>query len=149
MKKYFFASIVLAVILVAAGSFDWPDRTYKHAKLSFGGFTFDVRVSDTEKLRERGLSGLSGLPKNQAMLFVFPKPGIYGFWMKDMLFAIDILWLDRDFKIISFEKNISPETFPKVFYPERPSQYVVELATGALPESTFKSGGQFLVSGGK
>jgi uncharacterized protein len=94
--------------------------------------TFNVIVRDTEELRQKGLSGMKELRDDEAMLFVFDSPNIYGIWMKEMLFSIDIVWLDEKGRIISMEKNASPNSYPKVFYPSAPSQYVLEFNSGTL-----------------
>src|SRR3954471_24776165 len=53
-------------------------------EVKLGSTTIQVDISDTEALREQGLSGRTSLAENEGMLFVFPTPGPYGFWMKDM-----------------------------------------------------------------
>jgi len=66
------------------------------------------------------------------MLFVFENPGIHGIWMKDMKFPIDIIWLDKDMSVISKELNVSPDTYPQVFYPSREAYYVLEVKAGTF-----------------
>lgn len=53
-------------------------------------------VVDTDEGRERGLSGREKMGDGDGMLFVFPKRGLYPFWMKDMSFDLDIVWLDGE-----------------------------------------------------
>ena len=57
-------------------------------------------VADTPEARQQGLSGRAGLGESEGMLFVFPKDGEYAFWMKDMRFSIDILWLSGNGTIV-------------------------------------------------
>lgn len=59
--------------------------------------------------RKKGLSGRNSLPLNQGMLFVFEKKGPYQFWMKDMKFAIDIIWIDENKKIVDIIADVPPE----------------------------------------
>ena len=87
-------------------------------------------VVDTPETRERGLSGSQGLDENEGMLFVFPQDGFYGFWMKDMLFSIDIVWISADGEVVDMAQNVTPDTFPQSFGPERPARYVLELPAG-------------------
>jgi uncharacterized membrane protein (UPF0127 family) len=87
-------------------------------------------VADTAALRERGLSGRKGLAENEAMLFVFDNIGRPGFWMQDMLFSIDMLWLDSTKRVVYIVPNIGPETYPKVFKPPTDAQYVLEVSAG-------------------
>jgi uncharacterized membrane protein (UPF0127 family) len=87
-------------------------------------------LANTQALREKGLSGMKFLPENKGMFFIFPLPGKYGFWMKDMKFSIDIIWIAANRKITSIEKNVFPETYPHVFIPPENSLYVLETNTG-------------------
>ena len=93
-------------------------------------FFVDIARSDAE--RARGLSGRSGLTQNEGLLFVFEYPDTYGFWMKDMLFAIDILWIDAEGAIVHIEKNVFPETYPKIFKPDMSATYVLEVNAGEV-----------------
>ena len=74
-----------------------------------------ISIADTETARQQGLSGRAGLAADEGMLFVFPEDGTYAFWMKDMLFSIDILWLSGDGAVVYMAENVSPDTYPKIF----------------------------------
>jgi len=91
---------------------------------------FGVYIADTDYLRNKGLSETSSLASNYGMLFVFPEDDLYGFWMKDMFFPIDIIWIDKNLVIVHIETNVLPETYPKVFFPSVPARYVLELSAG-------------------
>lgn len=99
-----------------------------------------LEVADSLKERREGLSGREKLPKGTALLFIFPEEGIHGIWMKDMNFALDIIWLDADFEVVNFKKNVSPDTYPTVFEPERPALYVLETNPGFVDEFGIKIG---------
>ncbi len=89
-----------------------------------------VEIADTPEERERGLSGREGLAEDEGLLFVFEEDRRPAFWMKDMLFAIDILWISRDGAIVHIEENVGPETYPASFTPRSEARYVVELPAG-------------------
>lgn len=105
------------------------------------GFTFDV--ADTDALRQKGLGGRVALSPGQGMLFVFDHPDQYGFWMKDMLFSIDILWLDDRGSIVTIAADVSTSTYPQIFYPQAPSKYVVEILAGESEKNHLKIGDKF------
>ncbi len=88
----------------------------------------EARTTTLQKMR--GLSGRTELSENHGMLFVYNRPGRYGFWMKDMHFPIDIIWLSESFTIVDITPSISPDSFPKVFRPKEPAQYVLEVNAG-------------------
>lgn len=103
------------------------------------------KVAKTNDERIRGLSGKESLGYNEALLFVFDKEDNYGIWMKDMNFSIDIAWLDKNKKIIYIENNVSPETFPKTFYPTNnefgvKALYVLETNANFFLENNIKVG---------
>jgi uncharacterized protein len=95
--------------------------------ISIDGNTIHVTVVDNDTDRERGLGGRSGLAPDEGMLFVFQKDGLYRFWMKDMQFSIDMLWIDSNGKIIFIQPDVAPSTYPNSFGPHQLARYVLEL----------------------
>ena len=96
------------------------------------GESIRVSVADTGQSREQGLSGRQSLAPDEGMLFVFPEDGIYAFWMKDMRFSIDIVWLAADGRLVYMAQNVSPDTYPRTFGPNTAARYVLELPAGYL-----------------
>ena len=84
-------------------------------------------MADTEEKRTKGLGGLASIPRDYGMFFVFDSPNYLNIWMKDMLFPIDILWIDEYFEIVHIEKNISPNTYPQIFTAPVKARFVLEL----------------------
>ena len=104
------------------------------------GQTIRASVADTENTRRQGLSGRAGLATDEGMLFVFPEDGTYGFWMKDMRFPIDILWLSSEGAIVYMAQNVSPDTYPQSFGPDIPTRYVLEVSAGYAKVHTVTIG---------
>lgn len=98
--------------------------------VTVGGKTFQVEVAQTEETRRQGLSGRSSLAHDAGLLFVFDAPEQTCFWMKDMNFAIDILWFNADKRLIHQARHVSPETYPENFCPPEAAKYVLEVAAG-------------------
>ena len=92
--------------------------------------TFFVDLAETKTVQQKGLSGRVSLPTDEGMLFLFEKPGDYGFWMEDMLFPLDIIWISPDWHVTHIEHSIATSTYPTVFYAHIPSQYVLEISAG-------------------
>lgn len=99
-----------------------------------------AEVSDDNTERTLGLSGRNSLSAGRAMLFVFDKPELHGIWMRDMKFAIDIVWLDSSKEVVAIQANAKPSSYPKVFQPRVKSVYVIELANGRAVELGIKVG---------
>jgi uncharacterized protein len=91
-----------------------------------------VDVADTPEAREQGLMARSSLEKEQGMFFIFDEEGIYPFWMKNMLFAIDIIWLDKSARVVHVASNVPPCTQQPctVYTPAAKAMYVLEIPAG-------------------
>ena len=104
------------------------------------GSVYNVLLSNTNESRTQGLSGRQNLPDDTVMLFAFDVPGRLGFWMKDMLFPIDIIFLDENMKVVNYFDNVKPETYPNVFYSESDSKYVIEMNAGQRENKKIDKG---------
>lgn len=101
---------------------------------------FSVLIMDTATGRQNGLSHRKYLLSDEGMLFVFEKEDFHGFWMKDMLFSIDMIWIDANLRVVHVERSVSPKTYPKVFSPESKSLYVLEVLAGQSDINNIKIG---------
>lgn len=102
-----------------------------------------LEVVKTLSQQEKGLSGRAEIPDNYGMLFVFPTKGRYGFWMKDMLVPIDIIWLADDGTILKIDAHADPSSYPEPFYPPEPVRYVLETRAGFAQVMGWKEGSVF------
>jgi uncharacterized protein len=143
-----FWPIVPALLLVGVLALprDKPECAESYSKdvvvSAPNGATLKTQVSDTEIERELGLGGKTCIPKNSAMLFAFDNAGYYGIWMKGMHFTIDIVWLDGSKNVTHIERNISPDTYPHIYTPDKQSVYVIELHAGKANELGLNVGSQ-------
>jgi uncharacterized membrane protein (UPF0127 family) len=99
-----------------------------------------LELADTQEKQTLGLSGRKNLPENNAMLFIFETPGKEAFWMKDMNFNIDIIWLDENYKIVGIKENAEPDSYPETFTPDEPALYVLETNAGFAKKYGIKAG---------
>ncbi len=95
-----------------------------------------VLVADTPQERAAGLSGYPGLPEDTGMLFVFPEPRQPSFWMKEMEFVLDIIWI-ADGRVVQIDASVPPapkdtpdDQLPR-YRPDEPITHVLELNAGA------------------
>lgn len=102
----------------------------------------EFEIVTSEGAKARGLSGRSEIPENYGMLFVFDTPAKHGFWMKDMLASIDIIWLSNEGVVLDIEDSVSPDTYPKGFYPPSPVKYVLETKEGESRRRGWEVGTQ-------
>lgn len=104
-------------------------KTYE-AVVNIGSIAIPVIIADTKEEQEQGLSGTESLRVDSGLLFVFNVPGRHGFWMKDMNYALDLVWIDENLKIIAISKDITPQTYPTIFTPPEDVKYVLEVNAG-------------------
>ncbi|MDP6703937.1 MAG: DUF192 domain-containing protein, partial [archaeon] len=98
--------------------------------LQVNGVALNVEQADTREKQTQGLSGRKVLKEDAGMLFVYENVGNPRIWMKDMHFPIDIIWINREKEVVEIHENISPDTYPQVFYSSVPVQYVLEVNAG-------------------
>ena len=104
------------------------------------GKNITAELTMTDEERARGLMFRERVDDDQGMLFVFEDEGFYSFWMKNMKFPIDILWLDKEKRIVHIEHCVPPcRREPCLSYePDIPSLYVLELKAGSVEKNTLK-----------
>jgi uncharacterized protein len=102
------------------------------ALVTVGGVNLITSLSTTPDAQSKGLAIRDSLNENEGMLFIFETPQKYSFWMKDMKFPIDIIWINQDGKIVHIEKDLPPCVFllPCPSYaPKDDSLYVLEVVS--------------------
>lgn len=96
--------IVVCICIVLGVFFIRGSSDAQFRDIIIRGTTIRVEVMDTAAKQAQGLSGREPLRENEGMLFLFDTPGVYPFWMKDMKFQIDIIWILGN-TIVGFEEN--------------------------------------------
>lgn len=107
--------------------------------------TFKLLLAKSENERMIGLSNLKKLDKNTGMLFVFEEKGAYSFWMNNMKFPIDMLFISDDTIVTIVENAPTPSknqslTTLKRYKPSDPVNYVLELNAGQAKKYKIKQG---------
>ena len=116
------------------------------AKITINQKTFDVWLAKTDAEHEHGLSGWQKLQDNQGMLFIFNKPSIQSFWMKDMNFDLDIIFIS-DNKITEIAKYLPAPRFiewPATYITTQPADQVLEVNAGTADSLNWKIGDKIL-----
>lgn len=146
-----FRIIIVIVLVVAIGTllfFLFNRRTpvpfTKHGPTAtIKGHTFYVTIASSDQQKVTGLSNTNSLPQDEGMYFPFDKAGYYGFWMKEMKYPLDILFIQNN-KIVSLYQNIQPPkdvNMPlEVYKPTEPADGVLEINAGISKKYGFKTG---------
>lgn len=96
------------------------------------GTTVPVLLATSSAAVRKGLSGRASLEADQGMLFLFLKADRYRFWMPDMHFPIDIIWIENG-RVVDIDENVSNDfdpANPVFFSPPSPVRYVLEVNAG-------------------
>ncbi len=134
MKKV----LLLVVMILAVGGavfFSTGRPEKKTAQVVINNQTWTVETAEAEASRTRGLSGRETLPPQTGLLFIFDRPAVQTFWMKDMLIPLDIIFFDEQWQIVLVEENLTPASFPKTFGAGVLSKYVLEINAGEAKKS--------------
>lgn len=112
----------------------------KTTPITINGKPFKAFIANIPLLRERGLSGRESLEADEVMLFVFDYAAPHGFWMKDMLFPIDIMWVGENENVVEVKENVLPSSYPNVFVPRVAARFAVEARAGFVEENEIHVG---------
>jgi uncharacterized membrane protein (UPF0127 family) len=131
----------MMLLVVGAAVFLIMSQMHSTTNLYLGDGVFDARVAKNEADRAQGLSGVTKLGPKEALIMAFPGDDTWKIWMKDMKIPIDIVWLDKDKKVVYSVKNASPDgSTDVIFTPTSPARYVVELPMGTVDQQNIRTG---------
>jgi len=156
MKKVIlvYVGLIVAFILLAVLGFGRNLTSFLpfggNAEAEINGKKVELIIAKTDEDRITGLSGRENLSNNQGMLFIFEEKGKYPFWMKEMKFPIDIIYINDD-TVVHIVKNAAPPenlgTIPERYIPPEPVNYVLELNAGKVEELNIEKGSKITFSG--
>ncbi|MFA6274939.1 MAG: DUF192 domain-containing protein, partial [Candidatus Paceibacterota bacterium] len=114
--------------------------TYEGPLVQIGNISIPVELATSTKAVTKGLSGRPSLDQDKGMLFVFDLPYRYRFWMPEMNFPLDMIWIENG-QIADITKDVTNDFDPSspVFYqPNIPVRYVLEVNAGFAQRHNFK-----------
>jgi len=150
MKKVLLAFAFL--LIIAGAMFLTQNYLNKGGTISFfkkastvtiADHSFRVTAASSQQEQEIGLSETKQLSQDQGMIFLFDKPDYYAFWMKNMKFPIDIIYINND-TIVTIKNNVQPpkdnKESPIIYTPTGPADRVLEISAGLVEKYKFKNG---------
>jgi len=143
--------IIVLLIIVVTGAWGIKVNSTK-ARVSLdieGKVSYQLELATNPLQQAKGLSGRESLGIDQGMFFVFDRPKIQHFWMKDMQFPIDVLWINN-YEIIGISENILPpsSTDGKVERMQSPAiaDMVLEINAGQVEQYHIEVGDKIDIS---
>lgn len=138
--------IIILIIIILSVSvflfFRMDDLFFQDQKsfIQISGQKIEVTIRDDDIERQQGLSGKDSLCNDCGMLFIFEKARNYPFWMKEMKFDLDMLWIRGD-KIVKIKENIPYQRGEgEVVNPEIIADKVLEINAGQSAKWEIKEG---------
>jgi uncharacterized membrane protein (UPF0127 family) len=129
--------VVVAVVIVIVLS------QFHSTTLRLGNSIFHAQLAKDEASREKGLGGTRSLESGNAMILAFSSDNTWQIWMKGMNYPLDIVWLDKDKKVIDIVKDAPFENGElSEFTPAASARYVVELPAGTVVRDGISVGTQ-------
>lgn len=129
-------------IIFALALLSLPPSGYAATKkVCIKGVCVRAEVADSKSKRAQGLMFMKSLDEKSGMLFVFNKEAKYGFWMKNMLFPLDIIWINAKKMIVDIDAGVSPcKGDCDTIAPKAPVRYVLEVNSGFTKKNNIKVG---------
>lgn len=147
MYKFVF---ILALVILGAFAFLWYQNDFKnqsnkeYINLTLNNEDVEAEIVRSIQAKILGLSGRDGLAPNTGMLFVFTETHNPEIWMKDMKFAIDIIFISKEGTVVAVFENATPESYfekpPKIFKTLEGSRYVLEVPAGTVQDARLRVG---------
>ena len=145
MKKLFYLSFLL--FLAACGE-QGPTATIISEN---GTFSFNVEIADEPAELQKGLMYRKNLADESGMFFIFEKPQILNFWMKNTYIPLDIIFIDENLRIINIADNAEPCGDSRVdcpgYFSKSPAKYVLEISGGRAEELGIKAYDEVSIEG--
>lgn len=135
--KYKVLSVVI-LLIVAGLTLLGAYKNSMGKKIFIAGHAFKAEFAITPQEKAKGLGSRASLCSDCSMVFPFDRPSIHPFWMKDMQFDLDIIWVKAG-RIVYMAKNSSHLTL-QVLDPKLPADMVVEINAGLADKYSLKIG---------
>jgi len=143
MASYLIAGIVAILLVMFVMLAVGKNQAVKTVQVRIGNATVQAELADTEAKQVRGLMFRDSLPKDAGMLFVFPKEGRHSIWMMNTSIPLDIIWLDKDKKVIKVEESAQPCNallICRTYSAGSEDMYILEVNAGYAKRHNIKIG---------
>ena len=153
-KLYWWGSIIFSLFLT------WPCFGQEAVEVCLKDVCVQAEIADTLDKRGKGLMFRQPLAENQGMLFIFQEESSHGFWMKNVRFPLDIIWINRECNVVEIKPNLQPcqevyepfdgghrEKSCESYFPREKAFYVLEVKAGFTDKHKIKIGDTMSING--
>ncbi len=133
--------ILSAFVIILLIIFLFKKSPVKYANVKIGKTEIKAEIADNMITRTKGLMFRKTLPDNEGMLFIFDEENYQTFWMMNMSFPIDIIWINKEKKVVDITKNAQPcKLICSTYRPKEKAMYVLEVNSNFTEEHGVKIG---------
>lgn len=151
-KNYIVAFISIIVVLLCfiitistAINLNRPSTAFTQITHEKSGEVLFLEIASTPQARARGYMFRENIKKDEGMLFIFEDEEYREFWMKDTPTSLDIIFLDKEFKVINFYKETQPNQTNETYPSGKPAKYVLETRSGFVDRANVSNGDSFSI----
>ena len=96
--------------------------------------------------KRKGLMGRASICKDCGMLFIYEEEGLHSYWMKNVLFPLDLIWLSSEGRVVYIVESASPCFSDCRLYTNTvPAKYVLEVMGGVVKEEKLSLGDSLVI----
>ena len=133
---------IISCLLIVTGITSCIHAEVRMIPLYIGSEKFTVEIADTVEKQARGMMFRKNVPDDFGMLFIYNAEDYHGYWMKNCLVHLDIIYLNKEKQVVDMYINVPPckEEPCKTYVTHVPAQYVLELRGSRAKEINLKIG---------
>ncbi len=149
MEKVLIGLVSAAAVAIVFVLFAVSNHSGQVAAVEFDGTVkVTAEIAKTQAEQEKGLMGRKTLP--EGMLFVFEKEDKYSFWMKDVSFELEAIWIGKNMTVVDLRTmricGSDPTGCPP-YTPAEPALYVLEVPSGFVRSKGVHIGSTVKITG--
>jgi len=137
------AAVFISVFLFSSTVGALAGKAGKTGMIRFeNGKSVSAEIASSDEEKALGLMYRENLEESSGMLFTFSYDSKLSFWMKNMNFAIDMIWVDSNFRIVDITHNVQPcmEEKCATYSPSANAKFVIEVSSGFAEQNGIKAG---------
>ncbi len=141
----------IAFVMMLPSEVEHESVEFSRDTIKIDDIVLTVQVADTDHLRADGLMFQEELPYDEGMLFVFDDSKKRTFWMSNMQFSLDIIWINSQVNIVHIEKNVpacnttETETCPRYDGGGKDAKYILEVTAGFVDEFNITEDSEIVI----
>ena len=140
MRREFGAAMmvfgVLAIVALAVFYIIIPNLPQFNTELRIGDGVFQAKVASNDQDRAKWANSMTNLSPSQVLLMAYPNEDKWAVDTNDIKTPIDIIWLNKNKKVVHIVEGVSPESVQKIYASNLDAMYIIEMSAGLVEGRT-------------